>query len=57
MKKKKHKNFNYPRQYVYVPPDHVYDLVDEMRMVKHDHRVLRKAWDWAMNQETEDERT
>lgn len=27
---------------------HVYDLVDEMNMAKHDHRVLLKGYRWAI---------
>ncbi len=28
---------------------HTFDLVDQMRMAEHDHRILHRAWDWVMN--------
>jgi hypothetical protein len=34
---------------------HTYDLVDQMRMAEHDHRVLKKQLRWMWNQDEEDE--
>jgi hypothetical protein len=53
-RKQKKVRFDYPRTHVYVPEGHVYDLVDEMRRVKQDPKVLRNMLDWMRNRDPQE---